>query len=72
MKYYTINNNKKVIYAGNVNDGKNDITKYYVLQESGEYREFENHDSNPDFRCFEALKTNRLQTFSTLEQAKAN
>lgn len=71
MKYYTIDNNKKVIYAGNVNDGKNDIVKYYVRQDdTGDYREFENHDSNPDFRCFEALKTFRLQTFATLEQAK--
>lgn len=70
MKYYTINNDKDVIYAGDVNDGVNDIVKYYVRKSDGSYREFENKDSNPDFRCFEALKAGTLQSFSTLELAK--
>jgi hypothetical protein len=70
MKYYTIEDNKDVIYAGNVDDGKNDITKYFVRRSDGSYREFENNDSNADFRCFEALKTGTLQTFATLELAK--
>jgi 6-phosphogluconolactonase (cycloisomerase 2 family) len=70
MQYYTIEDNKHVIYAGNVDDGKNDITKYYVRKSDGSYREFENTDSNPDFRCFQALKAGTLQTFATLELAK--
>jgi hypothetical protein len=70
MKYYTIEDNKDVIFAGDVNDGKNDIVKYFVKRSDGSYREFPNNDANADFRCFSALKAGTLQTFTTLEQAK--
>lgn len=72
MKYYTIDNNKDIIYAGNVNDGINDITEYYVRRSDGDYRKYVGHESNIDFRCFEALKAGKLQTFATLDLAKHN
>ena len=69
MKYYTINNNKNVIYGGNVNDGINDIQEYYILQGDGSYRKFVEHDAQMDFKCFTALNNNTLQTFLSLEDA---
>lgn len=69
MKYYTIGNNKNIIYAGDVNDGKNDIVKFFTRKSDGSYREFKNTDSHCDFECFNALKAGTLNTFTTYAAA---
>lgn len=70
MKYYTIGKNKNTIYAGDVNDGHNDIVKYYAVSKSGRMREFPNNDSHCDYECFNALKTGQLHIFNSFEEAE--
>ena len=71
MRFYTIGDNKTIIYGGDVDDGVNDISKYWVKKSSGAYREFDNTDSHCDYECFNASKVGTLNTFSSLEEAKA-